>query len=206
MYIYIYVYIYIYIYIIYIYIYIYIYNVISRVVACINDIGQWMTGNRIQIRLSLSGKLNTDKTQFIWHGTRVQLSEVNIDKVELDRVSIPMSTKVRCLGVMLDGELSFAEHIKQLSNGCFYQVRQLWTIRRLLTKESAKTLVLSRIDYCNSVLNHVCAVHLRRYNPYYTLLQVLFCGYGSTIIYRLLFVMNFIGYLSAGGLNSRRVP
>ena len=132
-------------------------TVISRVVACINDIGEWMTGNRL--------KLNTDKTQFIWHGTRVQLSKVSINEIELDGVSIPMSTTVRCLGVMLDGELSFAEHIKQLSKGCFYQLRQLWSIRRLLTKESAKTLVhatvLSRVDYCNSVLNRVCAVHLR---------------------------------------------
>ena len=76
-----------------------------------------------------------------------------------------MSTTVRCLGVALDGELSFAEHIKQLSNGCFYQLRQLCSLRRFLTKESAKTLVhatvLSQVDYCNSVLNRVCAVHLR---------------------------------------------
>ena len=50
------------------------------------------------------------------------LSKVNIDKIELDGVSIPMPTTVCCLGVMLDGELSFAEHIKQLSNGCFYQL------------------------------------------------------------------------------------
>ena len=67
--------------------------------------------------------------------------------------------------ILLVGELSFAEHIKQISNGCFHQLRQLWSIRRLLTKESAKTLfhvtVLSRVDYCNSVLNRVCAVHLR---------------------------------------------
>ena len=56
--------------------------VISRVVACINDIGEWMTGNRL--------KLNTDKTQFIWHGTRVQLSKVSITEIELDGVSIPM--------------------------------------------------------------------------------------------------------------------
>ena len=131
--------------------------VISRVVACINDIGEWMTGNRL--------KLNTDKTQFIWHGTRFQLSKVNIDKIELDGVSIPTSTTVRCLGVMLDGELSFAEHIKQLSNGCFISCDNSGPFVRLLTKESAKTLVhatvLSRVDYCNSVLNRVCAVHLR---------------------------------------------
>ena len=104
--------------------------VISRVVTYINNIGKWMTENQL--------KLNTDKTQFMWHGTRVQLSKVNIDKIELGGVSIPVSTTVRCLGVMLDGELSFAEHIKQLSNGCFYQLRQLWSIysQRILLKHS----------------------------------------------------------------------
>ena len=42
-----------------------------------------------------------------------------------------------------------------------------------------------------------------RYIPYYARLHVLFCGYGSTIIFRLRFVMIFIGSLSTEGLNSR---
>ena len=56
-------------------------------------------------------------------------------------------------------------HTRQLSRNCFYQLRQLLSVRHLLTKDAAKTLVhasiLSRIDYCNSVLNRACAVHLR---------------------------------------------
>ena len=129
----------------------------ARMVACIEEISGWMTANRL--------KLNTDKTQFIWHGTRVQLMKVDISSIELDGVNIPVSTEVRCLGVVLDGELTFASHTRQLSRNCFYQLRQLWSVRRLLTKDAAKTLVhasiLSRIGYCNSVLNHACAVHLR---------------------------------------------
>ena len=130
----------------------------SRMVACIDEISRWMTGNRL--------KLNTDETQFIWHGTRVQLTKVDINSILLDGVNIPVSAEVRCLGVVLDGELTFASHTQQLSRNCFYQLRQLWSVRRLLTKDAAKTLVhasiLSRIDYCNcSVLNRACAVHLR---------------------------------------------
>ena len=34
------------------------------------------------------------------------------------------------------------------------------------------------------------------YNPYCARLHVFFCGYGNTLIYRLRFVMNFIGSLS----------
>jgi len=47
---------------------------------------------------------------------------------------------------------------------CFLQIRQLWKIRRSLSVENAKTLVhalmVSRIDYCNSILYRVAAVHL----------------------------------------------
>jgi len=47
----------------------------------------------------------------------------------------------------------------------FLQIRQLWKIRRSLSVENAKTLVhalmASRIDYCNSILYRVAAVHLR---------------------------------------------
>ena len=129
----------------------------SRMVACIEEISRWMTRNRL--------KLNTDKTQFIWHGTRVQLTQVNINSIVLDGVNIPVSAEVRCLGVVLDGELTFASHTQQLSRNCFYQLRQLWSVRRLLARDATKTLVhasiLSRIDYCNSVLNRACAVHLR---------------------------------------------
>ena len=67
----------------------------ARMVACIEEISGWMTANRL--------KLNTDKTQFIWHGTRVQLMKVDISSIELDGVNIPVSTEVRCLGVVLDG-------------------------------------------------------------------------------------------------------
>ena len=129
----------------------------ARMVACIEEISGWMTANRL--------KLNTDKTQFIWHGTRVQLMKVDINSIKLDGFNIPVSTEVRCLGVVLDGELTFVSHTRQLSRNRFFQLRQLWSVRRLLTKDAAKTLVhaslLSRIDYCNSVLTRACAVHLR---------------------------------------------
>ena len=56
------------------------------------------------------------------------------------------------------------KELSQVHIVCF-EKRQLWSVRRLLTKDAAKTLVhasiVSRIDYCNSVLNRACAVHLR---------------------------------------------
>jgi len=50
-----------------------------------------------------------------------------------------------------------------MAGSCFYQLRQLGTVRR--STDAAKTLVhaliSSRVDYCNSVLYRICEVHLR---------------------------------------------
>ena len=59
----------------------------------------------------------------------------------------------------------FAAHIRRLTGRCFYQLRQLRSIRRTLTTEAAKTLVhalvISRVNYCNSIFGLTSAVHLR---------------------------------------------
>ena len=110
-------------------------------------------------------KLNADKTQFIWLGTGPQLTKVTSSTVTLDGVDTQLSDDVTCLGVVIDKELTFADHVKKLAGKCFYQLRQLRTVRRTLSIDAAKTLVhafvISRVDYCNSVLNGACASHLR---------------------------------------------
>ena len=72
---------------------------------------------------------------------------------------------VTCLGVVVDSELTFAAHIKRLAGRCFYQLRQLRTVRRALSTPAARTLVhafiICRVDYCNSIFGSTCAVHLK---------------------------------------------
>lgn len=99
-------------------------------------------------------------------GTRQQLVKVTVNSILLDGVNIELLDEVTLLGVMVDRELTFATHIRRLAARCFYQLRQLRTIRRTLTLDAAKTLVhasvTSRLDYCNSVLSGVANVHLKR--------------------------------------------
>ena len=61
--------------------------------------------------------------------------------------------------------MTFAAHIRRLMDRCFYQLRQLRSVRRALTVEAARTLVhafiISHMDYCNSVFGSTSAVHLR---------------------------------------------
>ena len=112
-----------------------------------------MTSNRL--------KLNLDKTQFIWLGTRQQLAKVQCQTITLGTSTIPMSAKVTCLGVVLDSKLKFNNHLKRLSGCCFYH---LWQLRHTIIFDAAKTLInefiTSCIDYCNAIFFHAAAVHL----------------------------------------------
>jgi len=107
-------------------------------------------------------KLNADKTQFIWLGTAPQLTTVNNRTITSADAVIEVSDAVTCLGVVIDSQLSFANHVSRsrvaVSTGSD-------TVRRSRTTDVAKTLVhaliSSRVDYCNSVLYGICEVHLR---------------------------------------------
>ena len=63
---------------------------------------------------------------------------------------------IKILGVHLDPTLSMDIQVKASIKACNYHIRALRHVRRGLTLESAKLIVLgfvtSRLDYCNSLL------------------------------------------------------
>ena len=101
-------------------------------------------------------RLNPDKTQFVWFGTRQQLAKRNCDRLSSVSPTLVSDTHVRNLGVILDSELLMGDHISQLCRSCFFQLRRLRAIRHCLTQKSilmlAHSFICNRIDYCNSVL------------------------------------------------------
>jgi len=63
---------------------------------------------------------------------------------------------VHDLGILLDSELTMKQHHSQVARSCFYQLRRLRQICRYTGQDVAMQLVcaliLSRLDYCDSVL------------------------------------------------------
>ena len=90
---------------------------------------------------------------------------LGLKEIDISGIRVPVSTTVTCLGVLIDSELMFVARIRRLTGRCFHQLRQLLSIRRTLTTEAAKTLihalVITRMDYCNSIFGSTSAVHLR---------------------------------------------
>ena len=127
-----------------------------RMTSCINEIGHWMSSNRL--------KLNTDKTQFTCLGTRYQLAKVDTAVFIVNCSTVNILRVVTCLGVIIDQELTFSDHIRSLAGRCLYWlIRQLRSIRRTLTTETitalVNALVISGIDYSNAVLTGVHDIH-----------------------------------------------
>ena len=91
-------------------------------------------------------KLNEDKTQVIWLGTRQQLDKVVVHTLELQNAMVPFSSVVNDLGVLLYTELTMANLIVALSRSCFFHLRRLRSIKQSLTPDTNKTLVLAFIS------------------------------------------------------------
>ena len=111
-------------------------------------------------------KLNSDKTQFLWLGSRQQLAKIDTKTMTSGEHSLESSTSAKNLGVTFDSELGIDLHVNNITRSCFYQLRQLRSIRRSLSTDAAKTLVhsliSSRVDYCNSIFYGATDVVVRR--------------------------------------------
>jgi len=121
-------------------------------------IRHWMAENHL--------KLNEEKTQIIWLGTRQQLNKVTARALTLPNATDEFSTTVKDLGVVLDSQLTMADHTAALSRSCFFYIRQLRSIRQSLTTDAMKALVYAFvstcIDYCNIILAGVSGQHCYR--------------------------------------------
>ena len=101
-------------------------------------------------------KLDADKTQFTWLGTRQQLDKINIPTINLGSSVVQLQSCVNNLGVIFDQKLSMKDHVDKVYRSAFYYLRQLRVIRKSLTTKACEALVhafvSSRLDYCNCLL------------------------------------------------------
>ena len=115
---------------------------------CFLDIQSWMTKNKLQ--------LNGSKTEAMLVGTHHKLSKTDVETIKLGEISIPLVPSVKNLGVSLDNKLSMQSFVSSTTQSCFFHLHRISTIRKFLTTEATTKLVvcliLSRLDYCNSLL------------------------------------------------------
>jgi len=121
-----------------------------RLQQCIMDIDQWMAANRL--------RLNTDKTELLWIGSKRNLSIMGGSGpvMQLGMTTVTVIDHARVLGVIISSDLSLERHASHVCSKSFFHLRQLRRVRSSLDSDSASTLVrafvTARVDYCNAIL------------------------------------------------------
>ena len=80
-----------------------------------------------------------------------------ISHVDVAGTLVPISDKVKLLGVILDRHMTLDKHGNEICRSAYFHTRALRHVRNAITDDTAKTgaqvLVSSRFDYANSILN-----------------------------------------------------
>ena len=131
---------------------------IQNVEHCCWAVKKWMKSNKL--------KLNHQKTEVLLCGPSWRRQSCPRQSLKVGESEIIFSSSVKSLGVVLDCDLSFEQHISSVVKTCFFHIRALSKIRNYITHKSANTvavsLVLSRLDYCNSLLAGLPQTQIKR--------------------------------------------
>ncbi|KAK3505666.1 hypothetical protein QTP70_005356 [Hemibagrus guttatus] len=118
----------------------------AQISACLVDISSWMTAHQL--------KLNPSKTELlIIPGDPSPAQDLAIS---LSNSMISPTASARNLGVTMDNQLSFSSHVTNVTRSCRFLLYNIRRIRPFLSTQATQvlvqSLVISRLDYCNSLL------------------------------------------------------
>ena len=128
---------------------------ISRIESCLVDITNWMTTNKL--------KLNTDKTELLILHSKFRLSP-RLPSIKIGTDTIEPTNKARNIGVIFDNTVMMSFHINNIVKVAFYHLRNIAKIRKYINVTTAEVLVqafiISKLDFCNSLLHGLPSMKL----------------------------------------------
>lgn len=101
--------------------------------------------------------LNPKKTKYLILGTRTQIRKIISlsPKIKLQNTQVELVSVAINLGVLMDENLRFDQHILQIVRNCFYRLKLLYQIRKYLKPhvrvKLCEALVLSKLNYADIV-------------------------------------------------------
>ena len=130
---------------------------LHAITSCISDIRSWMIGKKL--------KINDDKIEFLIITSPKAEFSANLQLKIGQKIVLP-STSCKSLGVMFDDHMQMDTHISHICRTIHFHLRSIGAICNLLTDSATEqlihSLVTSRLDYCNSLLNGVPGYKLKR--------------------------------------------
>ena len=128
-----------------------------------------MKTNRLQ--------LNHAKTEIIWFSSTRRQHQIPSWPIRIGSTFVQSVISVWDLGVHLDSDVTTTTHLTAAVRSCCAALRKLRSVRRSLPRHALltlmRTLVVSKLDYCNVVLTGVAGNHFDRLQSVLTLPLVL---------------------------------
>ena len=119
---------------------------------------EWLKANKLT--------LNADKTKYIVFGTNRQLTHKNDLNLKVGNKKIERVSSMKYLGIILDENLSFTEHIKYIFNKSTKKLGILRRAREYLDQKTSillfKSLIVPYLDYCDTVYMCGSSVDLKQ--------------------------------------------
>ena len=110
--------------------------------------------------------LNADKTEVMVVGTASRVNQIESDTINILDSEITIQKSVKYLGVRLDQTMSMSEHISHICRSSFLSLRRIGCIRPYLSDKATSclvnSLILSRLDFCNSILTGITNEQINR--------------------------------------------
>ena len=124
-------------------------SALDKLESSIDEIRSWMVANKL--------KLNDDKSEFIILSSKYHRAVAQKLSLIIGDETLPASSSVRNLGVIMDSVFNMESHISSVCKSCYFHLRNIGAIRRYLDTDTAAQVihafVTSRLDYCNSLLS-----------------------------------------------------
>ena len=130
----------------------------SAVNDCLHKISMWMNENFLC--------LNKSKTKILVLAPPSIMSAIHIHGAFIGKECIRFVDCAKNLGVWLDNNLNFKCQINKVVSSCFKVLREISKIKSFLPRECLNTLVtslvLSKLDYCNSLYYGIGANEIKK--------------------------------------------
>ena len=99
---------------------------------CLNSVNNWFLTNGLLV--------NPNKSDSMFVGTAVQLKKIVCDGIRMGGEFVPLSSSVKSLGVIIDGQLKLDNHVKNVCRICNFHIRGLRSLRSSLDDVTAETI------------------------------------------------------------------
>ena len=110
--------------------------------------------------------INPDKTKLIVFGTKQMLSRLDDFKLSLLDKELTPCDSVRDLGIYVDPQLSYDEHISKTLSSCPSRFCQINKVKHVFDQKTLKlvinALVFSRLFYCSSVWSNTAKKNVNK--------------------------------------------